>query len=127
MNQITLVGTVQAKDGVTTKTSQSGTEYANFSLKVERSGANAKGFDFFRVTCWRQLAVRAGEELRDGQKVVLMGKHTNDRRQVDEVWTDNWTVHATEFTVLGAAGAAQEVKPKPAPAAAAAGSYDDDF
>ena len=134
MNQITLIGTIKAENGVETKTSQGGTEYANFTLVVPRSGPNAKGQDFFRITCWRDLATRAGSELSNGALVAVTGKHTNDRRkdETTDTWKDNWNVHATDFTVAGGERTAPAAAaPAPAPAAAtptpAAAALDDDF
>lgn len=138
MNQITLVGNVKADNGIDYKTSQSGTPYSKFTIVVPRSGPNAKGKDFFRVTCWRDLADRAASELGDGALVVVTGKITNDRYQDAEGnWKDSWTVHASDFTVAGAERSvpAASSAPAPAPAAAAAApapaaaalSLEDDF
>lgn len=103
-NTIILSG--KTKGELQTRTLESGKDVSKISLDVARY--NSKGRDFFTVKFWGAQAEKAQELLtREGQMILVTGKHTNDRYEKDGVWHDMWTVHATDLEVLGAGAAAE--------------------
>ena len=78
---ITVQGNVVAD--VTTKTTESGVRLARFRLAstpVRPGKTQGEWLDgptaYYAVTCWRRLADNAGESLRIGQPVIVVGRLT---------------------------------------------------
>jgi single-strand DNA-binding protein len=74
--QITIVGNV-GRDA-TLKYTSAGIAVADFSVAVEKvtgSGENRqKGTTWFRVTCWRNLGEIAGQYVKKGGKILVVGE-----------------------------------------------------
>ena len=108
MNQIMLIGTV-SRDAET-KTTQSGSTVAKFSIAVAKNFG--KGKTFFRVAAWGKASEGAAT-LYEGQTVAVAGEMQNNRYEKDGGWNDMWEVNATSIEVLGA-GQTEERQPAPA-------------
>lgn len=116
VNQIIISGTISAKKGIEVKQSDNGAKYLFLSVKATKPGTEKS--QFFRVACWGAVAEKAAKDLSDGASVLVSGKITNDaRKDADDNWIDNWTVHAADVQLLGGASPAKQSAPPP----------DDDF
>lgn len=83
MNRIILIGnlTRDPEPGTT----QSGVNFARFTIAVNRLYANAAGervADYFDIVCWRTLAERCAKYLYKGSKVGVNG--SVQRRQYED-------------------------------------------
>lgn len=99
VNQVILLGRL-TRD-VELKTTASGKNIADFSLAVDKGGADG-GADFFDVTAWEKLAELVAQYTSKGSKVLVQG------RLSQQTWDDKdsgakrskITVTATDVTFL---------------------------
>ncbi len=88
MNKVIMIGNV-TKD-VELNTSNSGTNYVNFSMAVSRGVADSNGeqiTDFFNCVAYNKLAENISKCVKKGHKVAVCGK------LVIDTYTDNQGVN----------------------------------
>lgn len=71
MNKLYIIGNLTRDPEM--RTTQTGVNVCGFTVAVNRKG-KAEGVDYFRVTCWRQLADIAYKYLAKGKKVAVVGQ-----------------------------------------------------
>lgn len=79
-----------------------GTQTAKFGVAINerRKGANGEWTDsptFFNVVLWGKTAEFAHEKLKKGDRVIVEGKHVQERWMKDGEEKVMWTLNATGF------------------------------
>ncbi len=124
------------------RTTQSGTQVANFSVATSRSyndrdGNRQEETEWHRVVAFGRLAEICGQYLRKGKQVYIEGR-LQTRSWEDQNGQKRYTTEivAQEMQMLGRAGdapaggsaaPAEDFGPPPASSAAASGGDDDDL
>ena len=86
--QITIIGHL-GKDPVS-KQSQSGKQYAQFSVAASRSlGQGQKETTWFSVTVWEKTANFVSNYAQKGSLVMVTGRLNPDQTGCPRIWTDN--------------------------------------
>lgn len=75
MNKVIMTGRLCADPE--TGTTQSGINYANIRIAVDRISKGNQTADFFNCTAWRQTAEFIGKYFTKGRKIVLEGSLQN--------------------------------------------------
>ena|SRR6266699_4213660 len=99
VNQVILLGRL-TRD-VEVKTTAGGKNIADFSIAVDKGGADG-GADFFDVTAWEKLADLVGQYLSKGSKVLVQGRLGQDTWEDKETGKkrSKVTITATDVTFL---------------------------
>lgn len=137
MNSVCLTGRI-ATD-LNLETTDSGVEYINFRLAVERDYKNKNGernCDFFDLTAWRKTAVFLDTYMKKGSAVEVVGQLETDSwtdkegnpRSKTKIKVDNirWTPSQPKDGSSAPSGSAAP-QSAPAPAAASVPAYSDNL
>ena len=83
MNKIILIGNLTRDPELRTVDTVSGAQsVCSFTIAVNRRGSQEA--DFFRITCWRQLADNCAQYLAKGRKVYVSGPLTYSTYQAND-------------------------------------------
>lgn len=74
MNKIILIGNLTADPQL--RTTPQGVSVCDFTIAVNKRGAQGNEAEFFRVTAWRQLGETCHKYLAKGRKVYVSGPVT---------------------------------------------------
>lgn len=96
VNQVILLGRLTRDPEIRTTTT--GKQIANFSLAVDKGGADG-GADFFDITAWEKLADLVTQYVSKGSKVLVQGRLGQDSWDDKETGKKRTKVTITAFDV----------------------------
>ena len=120
MNKVELIGRL-TKD-VEIKTTQNQTQYAQFTLAVDRRFKDANGqrqADFIQCVAWKQTAVFIQKYFRKGNRLAVIGSiqtRNYDDKNGQKVYVTEVVVDEAEFVESQSAQASAPAPQEPAPA-----------
>ena len=111
MNKIIIKGRLTRDPEL--KTGSTGTEYAKFTVAVDRRGSKEKQTDFFDCTAFGKTAVAINTYMTKGREILVEGRMESSKSDKDGVKRTYWGISVDTFEFCGNK-AEQQAAPAPA-------------